>query len=158
MKRNKSIYGQSRLPTGTVTQIVVNPQQALPIIYSGGEAESGIGTGKSTGTGGVFGVVIGGATDTGTGTGTGMGTAQPPAYFINGATEAFKKLLSKNITKLQINMFLENYRQMIALQTNTEYVPTVLDSSVTGVTSKQSNGKVELTTVDGANVPSGIVL
>lgn len=156
MKRNKSIYGQSRLPTGTVTQIVVNPQQALPVIYSGGEAGSGIGTGNSTGTGGVFGVVIGEPTETGTGTGT--GTAQPPAYFINGATEAFKKLLSKNITKLQINMFLENYRQMIALQTNTDYVPTVLDSSVTGVTSKQANGKIELTTVDGANVPTGIVL
>jgi hypothetical protein len=156
MKRNKSIYGQSRLPTGTVTQIVVNPQQALPIIYSGGEAETGVGTGNSTGTGGVFGVVIGEAIETGTGTGT--NTAQPPAYFINGATEAFKKLLSKNITKLQINMFLENYRQMIALQTNTVYVPTVLDASVTGVTSKQANGKVELTTVDGANAPTGIIL
>lgn len=126
------MYGDSRLPTGTITQIIVNPQQ-LPVANGGG-------------------------TGSGSGSGSGSATDKSPAYYINGATDALNRLLSKNMNKLQINSFLENYRQMIAVQTNTKYTPTVLNSAVSGVKTNQKDGKLEVTTTDGINTRDGIVL
>jgi hypothetical protein len=123
------MYGDSRLPTGTVTQIVVNPQQLKALSDAANNSGSGSGSGSGTATG------------------------KPPAYFINGATDAIKKLISKKMTKIQINSVLETYRQMIAVETSTPYVPTVLDASITGVSTNSRDGKLEVTT-RGAEVPN----
>lgn len=129
----KSVYGDSRIPTGTMTRIIVNPQEA-PLANGGG-------------------------TGSGSGSGSGSASDKPPAYYINGATDALTRLINKNMNKVQINSFLENYRQMIAIQTNTKYTPTVLDSSITGLKTNQKDGKMEVTTADGNNNDrSGIVL
>ena len=113
------MYGSSsRLPTGVITEIIVNPQQ-LDFLDNGGGGGGGGG---------------GGSAD------------KPPAYYINGATDAINRLLNKNMSRQQINAFLENYRQMIALETNTPYVPTVINSNITGVSSSIQGGKISITT------------
>ena len=116
------MYGStSRIPTGVATEIIINPEQ-LALLMNGGGGSGGSGSGS------------GGSTD------------KPPAYYINGATDAIKRLLSKNMNKQQINAFLENYRQMIAVETNTTYVPTVVSSSITGVNASNQGGKITITT------------
>jgi hypothetical protein len=62
------------------------------------------------------------------------------------------------MTRNQINTLLENYRQMIAIQTSTTYVPTVLTDAVSGLTTRQTGGKFDLTTIDGKSTQPGIVL
>ena len=105
------MYGERRLPTGVITEIIVNPQQ-LPILNGGGPPS----------------------------------TDKQPAYFINGATDAINSIISKKMNKTQINAFLETYRRMIATQTKTPFVPTVLDSSITGLSTNQKDGKLAITT------------
>ncbi len=94
------------------------------------------------------------------GSGTGSGSQQPPAFFINGATDALTRLINKNMNKTQINTMLENYRRMIALETNTPYVATVISSVSVGVNMNPQDGKLTITTVstEGPKGQSEIVI
>jgi hypothetical protein len=89
---------------------------------------------------------------------SGSSTGESPSYFIDNAKTAFQRLLTKNISKMAMNNLLENYRQEIAIQTETTYVPTILNPAIAGVTTIQNNDKIDLTTDATGNSQGGIII
>jgi hypothetical protein len=93
----------------------------------------------------------------------GSSTEKKPEYYVAGTSEVVMKLVEEGANKKQVNSILENYREMIAAQTETPFVPTTVISALSGVKTNQKDGKLSMTTVGARgkqsdpNIP-GIVL